>query len=129
MKTSFISNILNSQPILIKFALKLFVCKSLSFQTHLLLDLRFPLRRLLCICDNYQNLICWPVYKFHTKMCDNISHNVEQGPFKHEQTKALISLHITLFIQDTGKQVIWQTVKNQMKCRIRRYFIRVCTVC
>ena len=27
MKTSFINNILNSQPILIKFALKLFVCK------------------------------------------------------------------------------------------------------
>ena len=41
MKTSFINNILNSQPILIKFALKLFVCKCLSFQTHLLLDLRF----------------------------------------------------------------------------------------
>ena len=43
MKTSFINNILNSQPILIKFALKLFVCKCLSVQTHLLLDLRFPL--------------------------------------------------------------------------------------
>ena len=43
MKTSFINNILNSQPILIKFALKLFVCKRLSFQTHLLLDLCFPL--------------------------------------------------------------------------------------
>ena len=37
------NNILNSQPILIKFALKLFVCKCLPFQTHLLLDLRFPL--------------------------------------------------------------------------------------
>ena len=34
----------HSQPILIKFALKLFVCKCLSFQTHLLLDLRFPLK-------------------------------------------------------------------------------------
>ena len=42
MKTSFINNVLNSQPILIKFALKLFVCKCLSFQTHLLFDLRFP---------------------------------------------------------------------------------------
>ena len=40
---SFINNILNSQLILIKFALKLFMCKCLSFQTHLLLDLRFPL--------------------------------------------------------------------------------------
>ena len=38
MKISYINNILNSQPILIKF-----VCKCLSFQTHLLLDLRFPL--------------------------------------------------------------------------------------
>ena len=43
MTTSFINNILNSQPILIKFALKLFVCKCLCFQTHLFLDLRFPL--------------------------------------------------------------------------------------
>ena len=43
MKTSFINNILYSQPILIKFALKLFVCKCLSFQTHFLLGLRFPL--------------------------------------------------------------------------------------
>ena len=43
MKTSFINNILNSQLVLIKFALKLFVCKCLSFQTHLLLDLRSPL--------------------------------------------------------------------------------------
>ena len=43
MKTSFIYTILNSQPIVIKFALKLFVCKCLSFHTHLLLDLRFSL--------------------------------------------------------------------------------------
>ena len=38
MKTSFINNNLNSQPILIKFARKLFVCKFLSF-----LELRFSL--------------------------------------------------------------------------------------
>ena len=53
MKTSSINSILNSQPILIKFALKLSVCKCLSFQTHLFLDLRFPLicytRYLICI--------------------------------------------------------------------------------
>ena len=48
MKASFINNILNSQPILIKFALKLFVCKCLSLQTHLLLDLRFPLTQIQC---------------------------------------------------------------------------------
>ena len=42
MKTSFINNTLNYPPILIKFALKLFVCKYLSFKTHLLLGLRFP---------------------------------------------------------------------------------------
>ena len=23
----------------------------------------------------------------------------------------------------------WQTVKSQMKCRMRRHFIKVCTVC
>ena len=45
MKTSFINKILNSQPILIRFALKLFVCKWLSFQAHLLLDLHFPLTK------------------------------------------------------------------------------------
>ena len=43
VKTSFINNILDPQQILIKFALKLFVCKCLTFQTHLLLDLRFLL--------------------------------------------------------------------------------------
>ena len=42
----FINSILNSQPILIKFALKLFVCKCLSFQRHLLLDPCFPSRLL-----------------------------------------------------------------------------------
>ena len=35
----------------------------------------------------------------------------------------------TLFILDTGKQVLLQTVKTQMKCRIRRHFIRVSSVC
>ena len=43
MKTSFINNILYSQPILITFALKLFVCKYLSLLTHLLHALRLPL--------------------------------------------------------------------------------------
>ena len=33
------------------------------------------------------------------------------------------------FILDTVKLVLWQTVNTQMKCRIRRHFIRVCTVC
>ena len=36
---------------------------------------------------------------------------------------------LTLFILDTGKQVLFQTVKTQMKCCIMRHFIRVCTVC
>ena len=53
-ETSFITNILNSQPILIKFALKLFVCKCLSFQTHLLLDLRFLL---ILISSNEQEML------------------------------------------------------------------------
>ena len=39
----FINNFLISQSILIKFALKLFVCKRLSFQLHLFFDVRFPL--------------------------------------------------------------------------------------
>ena len=37
--------------------------------------------------------------------------------------------HLTHFILDTGKQVLWQTVKSQMKCRIRQHFIRGCSVC
>ena len=32
---------------------------------------------------------------------------------------------LALCILETSKQVLWQTVKTQMKCRI----IRVCTVC
>ena len=51
MKTSFIYNILNSQPILIKFALKLFVCKCLSFQTPLLFDVRFHVSNCTLSCD------------------------------------------------------------------------------
>ena len=73
MKTSEINNILNSQPILIKFALKLFVCKCLSFQTHLFLDLRFPFICVCCdirflkyiftfICQKTLNGVCFMLY-------------------------------------------------------------------
>ena len=37
--------------------------------------------------------------------------------------------HLTFFILDTGKHILWQTVKTQMKCHIRQHFIRVCIVC
>ena len=53
MKTSCMKSFLNFQPIWIKFALKLFVCKCLSFQTHLLLELGFLLISILqwvCAC-------------------------------------------------------------------------------
>ena len=40
----------------------------------------------------------------------------------------IIYYGLTLFILDTSKQVLWQTVKSQMKCRLRQHFIRVCTV-
>ena len=36
---------------------------------------------------------------------------------------------LTIRITETPKRVLWQTVKIQMKCRIMRLFIRVCTVC
>ena len=36
---------------------------------------------------------------------------------------------LTIFILDTNKQVLWQTMKTQMKCRIWRHIIRVCKVC
>ena len=38
------------------------------------------------------------------------------------------SISLSIFILDTGKQVLWQKVKTQMKCRSMRHFIRVCTV-
>ena len=60
MKTSFIYNILNSQQILIKFALKLFVRKCQSFQTHILLDLHFPL---IILSRTKYNCINLPVLK------------------------------------------------------------------
>ena len=31
-----------------------------------------------------------------------------------------LHLNLALFILDTGKQALWQTVKTQMKCCIRR---------
>ena len=57
MKTSCMKCFLNFQRIWIKFALKLFVCKCLSFQTHLLLELGFLLISILqwvcaCVHDN-----------------------------------------------------------------------------
>ena len=36
---------------------------------------------------------------------------------------------LTHCIQKTLKQVLWQTVKTQMKCTTMLHFIRVCTVC
>ena len=37
--------------------------------------------------------------------------------------------YLTLCIQETLEQVLWQTVKTQMKCRITWRFIMVRTVC
>ena len=34
-----------------------------------------------------------------------------------------------LYIRETPKRVLLQTVKTQMKCRIMRHFIRVYPVC
>ena len=50
-------------------------------------------------------------------------------PSQHQQTKPLridfwngqavfVSLALTIFIVDTGKQILWQTVKIQIKCCI-----------
>ena len=36
---------------------------------------------------------------------------------------------LTLFILHTDEQVLWQTVKAQIKCCIMQHFSRVCTVC
>ena len=35
----------------------------------------------------------------------------------------------TFCIMETPEGVLWQTVKTEMKCRIKQHFIRVCTVC
>ena len=36
---------------------------------------------------------------------------------------------LTLWIRETPKRVLWQTVKTKMKCSIVLHFIRVCTAC
>ena len=36
---------------------------------------------------------------------------------------------LTLCVMGTPKQVLWQTVKAQMKCRRMWHFLKVCTVC
>ena len=36
---------------------------------------------------------------------------------------------LTLCILDTPKEVLWHTVKMQMKCSIMLHFIKDCTVC
>ena len=46
---------------------------------------------------------------------------------KKTQQKLKITT-LAFFILDTAKQVLWQTVQTQMKCRHMRHFIRVCTV-
>ena len=38
-----------------------------------------------------------------------------------------IYIPFTLLSLDSGKQVNWKTVKTQMKCCLRRHFIRICT--
>ena len=48
---------------------------------------------------------------------------------RHTAPKYRCACMYYLFILDTGKQVIWQKVKTQMKCRINRHFIRVCNLC
>ena len=35
---------------------------------------------------------------------------------------------LTLCELDTPKRILWQTLYTQMKCRIMRHFIKVCTV-
>ena len=42
---------------------------------------------------------------------------------------ALDSCTLSIFILDTGKQVLLQTVNTKMKFCIRQHFISVCTVC
>ena len=75
--------------------------------------------------------------KFGCKNCTkmNNKHNPNKGKritktcektFPHHLRKPF---NVTLFIIDTCKQILWQTVKTQLKSRIMRHFIRVCTVC
>ena len=41
-----------------------------------------------------------------------------------------VAIILALFILDTGiKQILWQTVKLQVKCQIKQHFMRVLTVC
>ena len=41
----------------------------------------------------------------------------------------MFNVSFFLFVLDTGKRVLWQTVKNYLRFSIRQRFISVCTVC
>ena len=41
----------------------------------------------------------------------------------------MFNVSFFLFVLDTGKQVLWQTVKTHLRFSIRQRFISVCTVC
>ena len=47
----------------------------------------------------------------------------------YHQWSACPNINVNPFHSGYGKQILWQTVKTQMKCRIRRHFIWVFTVC
>ena len=97
MKT-FINNILNSQPILIKLSLKLFTCKCLSFQTHLLFDVRFPL-------TTNEPSTMWEFDKCSLKLCS-----------------LLLSLEAPNDVRPVAEQS-WEIINRLAKTLIR---LRVC---
>ena len=76
-------------------------------------------------CTNLQ--LTWYEYPVYTRLehweLQILYQYTLSGRYKHH------TYPITLSIMETPKQILWQTVKTQMKCSIMLHFIRVCAVC
>ena len=60
---------------------------------------------------------------------NGFAQSVKPSIWKHRDDKSKTHINVlNFFILHTCSHVLWQTVKTQMKCRIRRHLIMVCTV-
>ena len=71
------------------------------------------------------------IVKFISFYLQTNTFEIRQVIIAQSENCVLIFFELTLFLLDTCKhlQVLWQTVKTQMKCSIRRHCIKVCNVC
>ena len=77
---------------------------------------------------SYYNLVTFQghFFKIYTSILD--STKGEKNIIVADPIGFSVRICVSLLILDTGKQVLWQTVKTQMKYGIRWHFIRVFTL-